>query len=162
LDGAGKLRHDGLPAPYNDAVSQRPKLAEYGNVSLHPQGRRLRTRLDQYKREFHLDQTLHRHVSTLCACPQSRWGCGFEHLDRQRPSERKGPHLIVYHGLIACMGRDFLHRFATWYACCQARHVPQKIPQDLAWHVHGELCFESHGVSPWALWCWPHTLTCAA
>src|SRR5215813_13121225 len=49
------------------------------------------------------------------------------------------------------MGLDFLHHFAAWHTCCQARYVPQKVPQELAWHMHYDLCFESHGVSPLAL-----------
>src|SRR4029450_3213724 len=70
---------------------------------------------------------------------------------RQRHPQRKGPHLIAYHGLIACIGLDFLRRFTSWHTCRQTRHVPQKVPHALAWHVHGDLCVESHSVSPSSL-----------
>src|SRR5262249_15205902 len=103
LEGAGKLRHDSLSTPHNDAVSQRPELAESGDVATPLQVRRLRALFDQHEREFPLDQTLHRRVSALRPCPQSRWGYGFEYLDRQRHPQRKGPYFIADHGLIACV-----------------------------------------------------------
>src|SRR3989442_614198 len=143
--------HDVGALPHDDAVAQRPQLAEDADV-----GRELQRGppLDgrQAYREVHLDEAVDGRVAPARAGAQARGCLDLEHLDLQGDLHLERPDLLADDGGVTLSLLDRPDLFRPRDAGGQPRHVPEKVQHRLPRRLDPDLALDFQAAPPLLRW----------